>query len=241
MNIWKDLEKRGRHGDTMMKKIDGELAHVNAVEYELSPETIKESGSGTINPTTGKKEYFIPLLVGAAAAVGSGLKALQIGKENEAKREAQKQAGLIKEAGLELAGEQQDLTVEAGEQVSSAGQIAAGLEATSATSNIYSQKSKGTTTMATSGTSINIQEKAIGDVTAKAQSQVQNLVATRNLKTKQAGITFEGREADIEKEFQSMLTANQETTGWDAVGQVIGQGVSFGSAAMGVPGKTPVA
>ena len=50
MNNWKDLAKHGRFGDTMMKKIDGKPAHVNAVEYEMSPEYIKEHGSGTINP-----------------------------------------------------------------------------------------------------------------------------------------------------------------------------------------------
>ena len=61
MNIWKELAKHGRNGDTMMKKIDGDLAHVNAVEYEMSPESIKEIGSGTINPITGKKEYGLDL------------------------------------------------------------------------------------------------------------------------------------------------------------------------------------
>ena len=59
MKIWKKLEEYGRHGDTMMKKIDGDLAHVNAVEYEMSPEYIKAHGAGTINPITGKKEYSL--------------------------------------------------------------------------------------------------------------------------------------------------------------------------------------
>ena len=62
MNIWKskdELARHGRNGDTMMKKIDGDLAHVNAVEYEMSPEYIKEHGAGTINPITGKKEYAL--------------------------------------------------------------------------------------------------------------------------------------------------------------------------------------
>ena len=70
MNNWKDLAKHGRGGDTMIKKIDGMPAHVNAVEYEMSPEYIKEHGAGTINPVTGLKEYQVP---GAEEAAGSML------------------------------------------------------------------------------------------------------------------------------------------------------------------------
>ena len=72
MNTWEKLEQYGRHGDTMMKKIDGEPAHVNAVEYEMSPEYIKEHGAGTINPITGKKEYFLPLIGAGLSWLGGG-------------------------------------------------------------------------------------------------------------------------------------------------------------------------
>ena len=58
---------------------------------------------------------------------------------------------------------------------------------------------------------------------------------------------FEGHgevqaEADIEKEYQSMLNANQSVTGWAAVGQVAGSAVEWGSAGFGAPsGKAPAA
>ena len=72
MDNWKNIDKYGRYGDTMSKKIDGDIAHVNAVEYEMSPEYIKEHGSGTINPITGKREYFDPIsLTMAAVSLGS--------------------------------------------------------------------------------------------------------------------------------------------------------------------------
>ena len=176
MKYWKDLEKHGRHGDTMMKKIDGEPAHVNAVEYELSPETIKESGSGTINPATGKREYFIPLLVAGAALIGGGLKYAANKSANKAKGEAITAAEGVRDEQLDLA--QRTTTAAANTQ-----QMNVGFQTTGATSNIINQSntaiSKGN--MATS-TATAVQNKALGGVVTQSDTKNRDIVSTRNLK-----------------------------------------------------------
>lgn len=60
----KFLAKQGRYGDTEIRYIDGEKAHVNTLEASLidkygtdGEEVVKEIGSGTVNPKTGLKEY----------------------------------------------------------------------------------------------------------------------------------------------------------------------------------------
>ena len=57
----------GRNGDTQLRNIDGEPAHVNNIEAQwiddygpLGIAATKEIGSGTTNPNTGLKEYFWP-------------------------------------------------------------------------------------------------------------------------------------------------------------------------------------
>ena len=62
----KELQKKGRHGDTM-------LAHINPIEASLLKSM---GGSGTINPDTGLPEYFfpflLPLLAGGLGTLGAG-------------------------------------------------------------------------------------------------------------------------------------------------------------------------
>lgn len=57
----------GRYGDTEMREVDGIMSHVNPWEAyqidtkgEMGEEIVKDSGSGTINPNTGKPEYYNP-------------------------------------------------------------------------------------------------------------------------------------------------------------------------------------
>lgn len=68
--------KFGRQGDTLIRQVDGQDAHVNAWEanlidrYGADGEAIVRSvGSGSINPHTGNKEYWawlaIPAFIGA--------------------------------------------------------------------------------------------------------------------------------------------------------------------------------
>ena len=78
MNMDK-LASKGRMGDTEMRKVDGELSHVNVAEADLidrfgekGAKIVKKYGSGTINPETGKKEYVWPLIAGLVA-IGGGL------------------------------------------------------------------------------------------------------------------------------------------------------------------------
>ena len=236
MNIWKtkdELSKHGRNGDTMTKKIDGDLAHVNPVEYEMSPEYIKEKGAGTINPITGKKEYWVPL---AMAAVSGAMKIGSIISGNKKKKAAREAALQLGQEKLAIAQEERDLQLEASGQTSRSGQTSLGLQTTAATSDIYSQESTGTKTMATSGTSINLQQEAIGGVTAKAQSDVQNLVASRALQAEKTNLGYEKTEMGIEQQYQNMLSANQQTGLLEGVGQVTGAAISGYSTGMSVAG-----
>lgn len=86
--------------------------------------------------------------------------------------------------------------------------------------------------MATSGTSINLQQKAIGGVTAKAESDVKNLVSTRALGAEQTELGYEKTEMGIEGAYQDRLAANQSVTGWEAVGQVLGAGIEGAETGM---------
>ena len=152
-------------------------------------------------------------------------------KKKEAARDA---AGELKTQQLAIAGEERDLALEAGQQTSTFGQQSVGLQATAATKNIFAQSSQQTAKagMATQGTVQNIQTSAVGGVTAKAQSDVQNLVATRNLGAEKIGLGYEKAEMGIEKEYQSMLSANQKTGFWEGASQVVGAGIE--GAATGV-------
>ena len=58
------LSKKGRFGDSELRKVDGEMSHVNKKEAALIDKygqkaelLVKSIGSGTINPNTGLREY----------------------------------------------------------------------------------------------------------------------------------------------------------------------------------------
>ena len=84
MSYIKDLEKKGRLGDTKIRRIDGELQHVNKQEASwidnyglLGAEMTKAQGSQTINPATGLKEnialpwWLIPSMIASAGVATS--------------------------------------------------------------------------------------------------------------------------------------------------------------------------
>tara|TARA_Y100000034_G_scaffold87402_1_gene104826 strand:+ start:63 stop:782 length:720 start_codon:yes stop_codon:yes gene_type:complete len=81
----------GRGGDSMFRLVDGEMSHVNPVEAsmidafgEKGEEAVKERGSGTINPYTGKREYVIdPITLGTL-----GLSLYQGWKSTDMQRES---------------------------------------------------------------------------------------------------------------------------------------------------------
>ena len=181
-------------------------------------------------------------LVAGAAIIGGGIKLGGILSGNKKKAAARKAAKELKKQQLIIAGEERDLALEAGQQASTSGQLDVGLQATAATKNIFAQSSQQTAKagMATQGTVQNIQTSAVGGVTAKAQSDVQKLVATRVLGAEQTELGYEKAELGyektkmgIEQQYQGMLSANQKTGFWEGAGQVVGagmQGVQTGVA-----------
>lgn len=65
-NHLSELANKGRGGDTELRIVDGELSHVNTDEAaaidmygSVGEDVVKVVGSGTINPSTGLKEYQI--------------------------------------------------------------------------------------------------------------------------------------------------------------------------------------
>ena len=175
------------------------------------------------------------LVVGGLAAVSGGLKLGGILSGNKKKEAARDAAGVLKQQQLGIAGEERDLALEAGQQASTFGQQSVGLQATAATKNIFAQSSQQTAKagMATQGTVQNIQTSAVGGVTAKAQSDVQKLVATRALGAEKIELGYEKAEMAIEQSYQDKLSANAKTGFWEGAGQVVGaamQGAQTGAA-----------
>jgi len=166
-------------------------------------------------------------LVAGAAIIGGGIKLGGILSGNKKKAAARKAAKELKKQQLIIAGEERDLALEAGQQASTSGQLDVGLQATAATKNIFAQSSQQTAKagMATQGTIENIQTSATGDVTAKAQSDVQKLVSTRVLGAEKTELGYEKAEMAIEQELQSNLSANAKTGFWEGAGQVVGAGM----------------
>jgi len=80
MSYIKDLEKKGRFGDTKIRHIDGTLQHVNKEEASwidnyglLGQEMTKAQGSQTTNPETGLKENFLPAWAIASMLFAGGM------------------------------------------------------------------------------------------------------------------------------------------------------------------------
>ena len=228
MNIWKskdELAKHGRYGDTMMKKIDGDLAHVNPVEYEMSPEYIKEHGAGTINPITGKKEYFDPFtaaslgLQGASMLMG-GFSAMG----NKSDVEAGKTAAYdIYQEQLGLLGEQKDLAVGAAKSQYTTGMEELGLGTRMQATDI---QTSGYGTMSH-------QNLATSPIEGKMQTQMKDLFKqqdlaakkiadTRKLASAEADIRFRTGKDTIETSYQHELDilAEQPTTFLEGIGIV---------------------
>ena len=81
----------GRGGDDRFRLVDGEMSHVNPVEASMidalgkkGEEAVKERGAGSINPYTGKKEYFIDPVTGAMLGLSlyQGIKSTSMARES---------------------------------------------------------------------------------------------------------------------------------------------------------------
>ena len=75
---WSKKAAQGRMGDSDMRVVKGEAAHVNPVEADIidrhgkaGEEIVTQIGSGTINPKTGYREYAAGAAAGAAGAAGA--------------------------------------------------------------------------------------------------------------------------------------------------------------------------
>ena len=224
MNIWKtkdELAKHGRYGDTMMKKIDGDLAHVNPVEYEMSPEYIKEHGAGTINPITGKKEY-IPLaaislgLQGASMLMG-GFSAM--GNKSDV-RAGKAAAYDIYQEQLGLYGEERDLTTSKAET-----QYTTGVKDLSTVTGTTLQDIETTGDFSKSKTGLvtsTIDQKVKEQTTTawnKYKTDQQKHMDIKTYTEAEANLQFDTQKVTAEDRWQNTLTQldAQPTTFWEGI------------------------
>ena len=90
------LAEKGRFGDTEIRKVDNQPAHVSAWEASLidsygkkGEDMVKSVGSGTTNPDTGNKEYFVLSAINTGIGVANWLGgANKEAKANQAKMKA---------------------------------------------------------------------------------------------------------------------------------------------------------
>ena len=94
-NHLSDLANKGRFGDTEVRIIDNDYAHVNKEEAvvideygDMGKQWVKDVGAGTINPETGKKEYVFPwmaVMAGSAAlgVINQGIGMYRSGRQQE--------------------------------------------------------------------------------------------------------------------------------------------------------------
>jgi hypothetical protein len=219
-----DEAKYGRYGDDAMKVIDGELAHINSkLEKYMSPEDIKNLAmGGTINPITGKKEYFLGALA-TAFSIGSSLyKGYQATQNKDdidtAKAAAgqmyQDQLGLLTEKrGVAVSGA--NLGMEVAESQFQSGQENIGMATNMQLRNIqaFGDKAYSQSGLATSGTIDQQVDTQGGNVMAQYQSDMKKLVDTRafagkerDLSINEADLAYRSGQMSAEEAFQNRLT-----------------------------------
>tara|TARA_R110002020_G_C16204379_1_gene766510 strand:+ start:126 stop:1109 length:984 start_codon:yes stop_codon:yes gene_type:complete len=118
---WSKKAAQGRMGDSEMRVVKGEAAHVNPVEADIidrhgkaGEEIVTQIGSGTINPKTGYREYAFPWLALGAAAVKLGKSAINRKQQKDLIKKQKQILGEQKKAALasldkagQLTGEEQ--------------------------------------------------------------------------------------------------------------------------------------
>jgi len=109
------LSTMGRGGYDRYRLVDGDMSHVNPDEASMidafgkkGEESVKERGSGTINPYTGNREYVDPFTLGMAAVSLYGIYAstkqkregagVQVGLIDQSLSALDKSAGQLGEA-----------------------------------------------------------------------------------------------------------------------------------------------
>ena len=98
------LSKMGRGGDTELRYVKGELSHVNPTEAtavdvygEQGEQAVASTGSGTINPNTGLREYQGGPEAIIAALAWLSSEVTGAGQRKETMDVAKKQAGLYQD------------------------------------------------------------------------------------------------------------------------------------------------
>ena len=233
MNNWKSKAKLGRFGDTKIRKIDGKPAHVNALEMYMDPESVKRIGSGTINPDTGYKEYFlpIPLLVGGAKAL-YGM--YQGGQQKKAYEAGVTAAGQIEQEGLEMVGKQKALDVSTADLMLEGAetQYASGvsdIQFSTQTGGQQIAQATGKTNLATSGSMIQKEE----DFRKKIELDMKKLVDTRDLSSKKRDLAIIGAGLSEEEKIKRL---EQQKEGTIASMDQGGAGQGLISGAFGAAG-----
>jgi len=103
----------GRFGDDKMRFVDGELSHVNSGEASLidvlgqqGEDIVQNVGAGTINPQTGKKEYWAWVL----PAIGAGISAYSSWKSGSIQsKQSSAQADIARQGLKDIQQSQDDL------------------------------------------------------------------------------------------------------------------------------------
>ena len=102
------MSNLGRFGDNKMRFVDGELSHVNSGEASLidvlgqqGEDIVQNVGAGTINPQTGKKEYWLPVLF---AGIGAGISAYSAWKTDFTYKLMQIDIETLRKSGLATSG-----------------------------------------------------------------------------------------------------------------------------------------
>ena len=218
-----------------MKVIDGEPAHISPIEEGMSEEDIKKYGSGTINPITGKKEYFLGEIA-TGLSIGSSLMKGFGAMGNKGDIEAGKvAAGDIYQQQLGLLGERKDvsLTAAAGrtdiaaqgtkaQYASGVGDVSMGTQMATRDIGASADVTRSRSNLATSGTIEQKVQTQTGDVMAKYKSDMQKLIDTKTLSERESGLSLQTAtaEADLayrsgemsaEEAYQSTLTGLEST------------------------------
>lgn len=113
-NHLSNASQMGRFGDNKIRFVDGEVSHVNTKEANLIDSLgmtgemiVKNTGSGTINPNTGMKEYFLPTLIAGASLALGAIGSYSSGRS--ARQQAEAQAAIARQGLREIKQAEKDL------------------------------------------------------------------------------------------------------------------------------------
>ena len=206
----------GRNGDDAMKIIDGQPAHINEeIEGDMSPEDIKKHGY-TINPITGKKEYFLGAIA-TGLAIGSSLyKGYQATQNKGDVAAGQEAAGDIYQERLDLLGDVKRKSIAGataqaglGFDVAQSGlaaeerNIGMGAQIGTRDTQEFGATATSQSGLATSGTIESKVETQKGDLMVKYKSDMTKLFEGREHAQKEKDIKIWGAKSEADLAYRS--------------------------------------